>query len=445
MRSRYRIYAMGFIIIFVSFFSMNIAYADEKNTVYTLRTSIDEAIANNWALKAKTEKIDQAISKKNQARADFLPKLGTTYGYTRQSEQRTFRSTLATPGGPGIAVSSQDNYQWAGTISQPIFTGFGLLSAYQLAKLGIDQSQIGVDLEKIDLALRVKEAYFNILIADKAVDVAQKEVESLQSNLKVARSFYEVGMIPINDVLKPEVELGNAKQGLIRAENAAKVARSAFNIVLSKSINDPVDVEDILTFTPETGDFETYLEKALKARPEIKAIDVNILQTDQEIRLAKSKFYPEISFNYSYIKEGDQFKVDGSEFHDAGRWEATASATWTFWEWGKTYYSAKEKEGLKKELMQTRMSLQDSIRLDIKQALLDLETAEKNIPTTAKAVEQGEENLRVNEERYKAQVTTITEVLDAQTLLTQARVNYYRALYEHHLAKARLARSIGIL
>ena len=75
--------------------------------------------------------------------------------------------------------------------------------------------------------------------------------------------------------------------------------------------------------------------------------------------------------------------------------------------------------------------------------MLEIATAKENIPTTRKAVEQGEENLRVNEERYKAQVTTITEVLDAQTLLTRARVNYFRALYDHNLAKARLQRALG--
>jgi outer membrane protein TolC len=85
----------------------------------------------------------------------------------------------------------------------------------------------------------------------------------------------------------------------------------------------------------------------------------------------------------------------------------------------------------------------DSISLEIKQAYLDLFEAEKNIPTTRKAVEQAEENLRVSRERYETQVTTSTEVLDAQALRTRARTNYYRALYSHHLAKARLLRAVG--
>jgi outer membrane protein TolC len=114
-----------------------------------------------------------------------------------------------------------------------------------------------------------------------------------------------------------------------------------------------------------------------------------------------------------------------------------------FWEWGKTRYSTRERESLKKELLETRRSLEEAIALEIQDALLALDEAEKNIPTTKKAMEQAEENLRVNQERYKAQVTTITEVLDAQFLLTRARVNYFTALYGHNLSRARLDRALG--
>ena len=179
-------------------------------------------------------------------------------------------------------------------------------------------------------------------------------------------------------------------------------------------------------------------------RPEIKILDVNMLQADQQIRLARSRYYPEVNLSYQYIKEGDSFDVSGGAMGlDADQWQVTASLTWPFWEWGKTYYASRQQESKKRELVQTRLDVENGIRLDVKQAVLDLEVAEKNVPTTIKAVTQAEENLRVNEERYKAQVTTITEVLDAQTLLTQARVNYYRALYDHNLAKARLERAVG--
>jgi outer membrane protein TolC len=415
--------------------------AQEKKVFYTLEESISEAFANNWSLKAKKEKIDQSTHVKKQARAEFLPKLSTTYGYTRMSEARTFRSTLA--GGGDVSVSGQDNYQWKGTVTQPVFTGFALISSYQLAKLGIDQSEMEFELERLDLALKVKEAYFRILGLDKALEVARKAVESLESHVKVARNFYKVGMIPVNDVLKVEVELANAQHDLVKAQNASRLALSAFNIILSRPINGMVEVEDILAYEKDEGAFEEYLEMALKNLPEIKLLNINVLQLDQEIRLARSGHYPEIALTYNYIKEGDEPDVSGSPFHDAGKWEAMAVLSWTLWEWGKTHYSVKEKESVRMELLQTKKAVEDNIRLELMDAVLALEEAEKNIPTTRKAVEQGEENLRVSQERYKAQVTTSTEVLDAQTLLTQSSTNYYRALYDYNLAKAKLKRATG--
>ena len=361
MRFRYLICLIGLFVISFLMVTLGIVTAEEKEKIYSLEKSIEEALANNWSIKAKQEKINEADYVKRQARAEFLPKFGTSYSYKRDSEARTFRSAA----GGNIAISSMDNYEWRASIEQPIFTGFALSSSLELAKLGIDQSELDLELAKQDLILKVKEAY------------------------------------------------------------------------------QPVEVEDILIYKPETVDFKGYLDSALKNRPEIKVLDINLLQTDQEIRLAKGKYYPEAALTYDYIKAGDSPDVTGSTFHDANRWETMAVLSWTFWEWGKTLNSVKEKESFKRQLDQTKKALINNISLEIKKAVLDIDEADKNIPTTTKAVEQAEENLRVSEERYKAQVTTMNEVLDAQTLLTQARVNYYRALYGHNLAKARLRRAIG--
>jgi len=426
------------LMTFISVQSINAG--EDRAKVYALDECINEALVNNWSIKAKDEKIEGAEYKKKQAKADFLPKFSTSYGYTRLSEVE--RST-ATAFSPARDLNTQDNYQWKGTISQTLFSGYALTSAYELAKLGIDQSRVDLELARLDLALRVKEAYFNILKAEKGLDVAKKAVESLESHVKVNRNFYDVGMIPINDLLKAEVELGNAQYNLIKAQNTSQLARASLNVLLARPINDPVSVEDILVYKSYRPDFNEYMTKALDNRPEIKAIDITFIQTDEQIRLAKSKYYPSAILTYDYIKAGDDLDVSGSAFHDANNWQVTAAMSWTFWEWGKTDDSIREKESLKKQLVQTRKALEDNIRLELKKAILDLDKAEKNIPTAKKAVEQAEENLRVSQERYKVQVTTSTEVLDAQTLLSQARTNYYNALYDHNLAKAGLLRAIG--
>jgi len=250
-------------------------------------------------------------------------------------------------------------------------------------------------------------------------------------------------MTPINDLLKAEVELANAQHELIKARNVSRLSRVSFNVLLSKPIDTPVVLSDILVHTPQISNFETESGKALKVRPEMKAIDIADNQADQQINLSKSKYYPEAAFAYNYIKQGDIPDVSGSRFQNADSWQAIVQLSWTFWDWDKTKYSVSRNESAKRQLFQVRKNLEDSIRFELKKALLDMGEAEEKIPTAEKTVKQAEENLRVSEERYKAQTTTSTEVLDAQTLLSQARMNYYNALYDHNLSKARLKRAVG--
>ncbi len=442
-----------FIIIFIFIIVGNNVFAQDVK-VYSLKESISEAIANNWAIKAKTEKIEQAAQLKKQARAGFLPKISTSYAYTGLNETPIMRmgalpisanSPYAALSGmfDGLQAGSKENFQWKTSITQPIFTGFALISSYELAKLGIDSSVIDKEKEILDVALNVKNAYFGILQADKALDVAEKAVESLESHVRVAKSHYDVGMTPINEFLKAEVELANAAYSLIRAINGTKLARTYFNTVLARDINSPAQVEDVRDFTPERGEFQDYLNKSLANRPVIKLLDIHIKQAEQQTRLAKSRLYPEVALSYDYIKEGDEADVSGSDYHDANRWQVVAFASWTIWEWGKRTAAIKEKRHFLKELINTRKALIDNISLELKDALLALDEAEKNIPTTKKAVEQAEENLRVSQERYNVQMTTSTEVLDANTLLTQAKTNYYNAFYSHSLSTAKLQRILG--
>ncbi|MBC8461202.1 MAG: TolC family protein, partial [Deltaproteobacteria bacterium] len=98
--------------------------ATQEEKVYTLEEGVAEALANNWALKAKQEKLDQATSVKNQARANFLPKLSMNYGYTRLGAAKSIRYL------EDLTIGTRDNYRWQGSVVQPLFTGFALISTY---------------------------------------------------------------------------------------------------------------------------------------------------------------------------------------------------------------------------------------------------------------------------------------------------------------------------
>ena len=95
------------------------------------------------------------------------------------------------------------------------------------------------------------------------------------------------------------------------------------------------------------------------------------------------------------------------------------------------------------QLQEQRKDLNEQVRLDVQNAYLKVKQTADQIRTTEKAVTQAEENLRLNEERYKEQVGTATDVIDAETLLTRTRVNYFTALYDHQMSKAELLWAMG--
>jgi outer membrane protein TolC len=315
------------------------------------------------------------------------------------------------------------------------------LANYRSAKLGVDLSKVSVETVKRDLVLQVRVGYFNILRAEKFRDVAQQQVKQFEAQLEVTKAFFEVGIIPKNDLLQAEVSLANARQSLVRAENDVATAKASFNTLLRREINAPLSVVDILEYQPFPLRFEESLEEALRQRPEIKTAQLNIEQAKENVKVAKSGFFPIISLSGNYGRVSDAVGLNGDMKDE--RWTVQTLATFTLWNWGNTSYKVGESKVKVTQAEDSKTQLIDSVTLEVKDDYLNMQVAEKNIRVAEKAIEQAEENLRMNEERYKYQVATQTDVINAVTLLAQARVNYYGALSDFNVAKAQLERAMG--
>jgi len=175
----------------------------------------------------------------------------------------------------------------------------------------------------------------------------------------------------------------------------------------------------------------------------MQEVKVKVEQAQKEVTLARSDYYPDLNFRFNYERVGDKTNVKGNPFRDAERWEVAIGAEWTFWEWGKTHFSVNESKVRLLQAVDTEIQVRDSVTLEVKEAFLNLKESEKNIFVAETAIEQAQENFRMNKERYQEQVATTTDVLDAQTLLTQAEKNYYHALSDYNIDRARLERAIG--
>jgi outer membrane protein TolC len=201
-------------------------------------------------------------------------------------------------------------------------------------------------------------------------------------------------------------------------------------------------VVDILAHKAFPLSFEQSLEEALRLRPEVKTAQLNIDQAKESVKIARSGFFPTIGLLGNYSRFSDEFDVSGGiKFSD--RWTVEALATFTLWNWGNTAFKVGENKVKVTQAEDSKNQTIDSITLEVKNDYLNMQVAEKNIRTAEKSIEQAEENLRMNEERYKYQVATQTDVVNAVTLLAQARVNYYGALSDFNVAKAQLERAMG--
>jgi outer membrane protein TolC len=404
----------------------------------TLNRAIDMALAYNLDMKVAQEEIEAAQELKKEARTGFLPSLSGTYSYRRPSEV-PYAVILDNQ----IDFADRDQYRFTGTVAQPLFTGFAILSNYQLAKLGLDVANLQLAQTRLDLILEAKEAFFAILTAEELREVAEQAEQQLQAELKVAEDFYRVGMSPKIDVLDAEVRLAEAEQQLIRAEKRVRLAEARMNTLLRQPIDQEIVVAEILGHQSYDKAYESCVEISLKERPELLEAEKNVARAEKEITLAKSDYFPEVSLSANYYRAGDEAALDGSDFVDRENWDVVAEATMTFFEWGKTRHATSEKRARLRQAKQAVEQIKDVIRLEVKTSYLNLETAEKNIWVAKKSVTSAEENFRISKERYKEQVATATEVLDAQTRLTEAKTNYTRALAEFNVALARLVRAMG--
>jgi len=377
--------------------------------------------------------------RRKEAITNFLPWWTGQYGWALNSTPVTVGVIQASTPGVGVPTS-KDIYNFGTTVYQPLFTGGFNLATYRSAKIGVDLSKETVETAKRDIVLQVRGGYFNILKAEKFLDVAEQAVKQFEAQLEVTKAFFDVGIVPKNDVLQAEVRLANTRQALVKAANDLATAKASFNILLRREVNTPLEVVDILAYKAFPLSFEQSLDEALRLRPEIRAAQLNIDQAKENVKIARSGFFPTINLTANYSRFSDELDLGGNF-----SWRGTvqALATFTLWNWGNTAFKVGEGKVMVTQAEDSKNQLIDSITLEVKNDYLNLLTAEKNINTAEKSIEQAEENLRMNEERYKYQVATQTDVLDAVVLLAQARVNYYGALSDFNIAKAQLERGMG--
>ena len=341
---------------------------------------------------------------------------------------------------PGIWTKGiGNNHANSLTASLPIFTGGKLSGTIKQAKANYQYNEVGVQRTYNEMRSTVTDGYFNMLQADNIQKLSAESVTRLEDHLKNVQAQYDVGVVAKVDVLRSQVELANAKQTLIQAENSYQVAEANMNKIVGLPMDTNLKLDNLLVYNAYDKNMDDCLAYAAEHRPELMQAKYGVDAAKGALMVARSGHMPQVAASATQQWSDSNWPGD-----EDGKWGVGVNVSLNVFDTGVTLSKIHGAEADLKKAEETYRNTVDSVNLDVRSNYLGLREAEKRIGTTKLAVEQADEDYRIAQLRYMSGVGTNTDVLDAQVALTQAKTNYTQALYDYNTSKTALETSIGV-
>jgi outer membrane protein len=437
--SRYRIFMQYLVavtvlvIILIMPFSGRAEPPGVGRQVLTLSDAFQLAWKENASLKVSRLQELIAEQERIRARAGFLPTVKANTIQQIYDDPRKY----VFPGTEPFTFLNRNYWESSLTAEQTLYDFGATPSRYKKATLGKEVARMETQTTRDDIFFLVAQTYFQVLRTEKLKIIAAQEVTQLRDHLKIAKDLYEFGVVTNNDVLQAEVTLADAQQRLISAKNAIINTQASLNKLMGQPIQNINTLKDEnITPVPDLN-LEDATQTALETRSDLKAADGRVKQGEKNITEARAGHFPRF-----YAMGGQYYQQSRYALHET-QWFAILGLNWKIFSGFDTKAQVSQARERLNQLAVQKQDLGEQIKLEVQNAYLGLKETADRIAVTKGAVQQGEENLRLNEERYKEQVGTATDVIDAQTLLTRVRVNYNNAIYDHQVQKAHLLRAIG--
>ena len=405
-----------------------------------LEDAMQRAFNTNPAITIAGYERDSARASYNAARSSRWITIEGKHVTNRSGKDDNIKKTDATGAWTGEYYKAIGN-QHSNTVSasMPIYTGGKLSGTIKQAKAGYLISEQGLQKAYNDMRATVTNGYFDMLQADNMQKLGRESVERLADHLKNVEAQYEVGVVAKVDVLRSQVELANAKQSLIKAENAYQIAEANLNKIVGLPMDTQLKLDNILVYAPYENDMQYCLDYAAKHRPELEQAKQNVEAAKGALRVAISGHMPQIAASASQNWNDSNWPGD-----ENGNWGVGVQVTMNIFDSGVTTSKIHGAEADLAKAHETYRDTVDAVNLDVRSNYLNLREAEKRIDTTKLAVSQAEEDYRIAQLRYMNGVGTNTDVLDAQVALTDAKTNYLQAMYDYNTCKTNLETAIGV-
>lgn len=414
-----------------------------------LQQAMEKAFNTNPAIKISGYEKDSARANLNAARQSRGITITGQHSTTRggYDDDRTSTTIAGFDQSTGtveyrtvnIGKGISNNHSNTISASIPIYTGGKLSGTIDQAKANYKYYLVGEQKAYNDMRETVTNSYYGMLQADNVQNLSRESVNRLEEHLKNVKAQYDVGVVAKVDVLRSEVELADAQQTLIQAENAYHIAEATLNKIVGLPMDTTLKLQDSMQYTPYDNDMKYCLDYAAEHRPDLEQARQNVEAAKGALKVARSGYMPQVSASASQNWNDTNWPGD-----ENGNWSVGVGVSMNIFDTGVTLSKIHGAEADLAKAEESYRDAVDSIMLEVRSTYLNLREAEKRIKTTEVAVAKAEEDYHIAQVRYMAGVGTNTDVLDAQVALTDAQNNYVQSLYDYNTSKTSLETAIGV-
>lgn len=411
----------------------------QEITRLTVEQAVQEAYRVNDQLRAARARAEAAEDTSRSTRGQLLPALSATEQW--QHFDSPFVINLSGAPGQGFTARNINANTLSVSANQPVLGLVHLGFSVSSANHTVDASRSDAQVAEASLGEQVRTTYLRLFEALAQQGIAKASVEELQQQVQDAESRYRAGTITKADLLRFETAAANAQQQLIQAQTEALVDRQGLLTYLARNPEDAtiefVEPEDLerraADLVPQTVD--ALINRSLAQRPEVHRAEAQAEAARDNDKALFTALLPEVNVQAAYLwTRGQVFFPENSAF-------VGIFVNWPFWNWGTQYYAARSAERQADAADALSQDARRQAAYDVSSRYAQLKAQFVAVQVAETAIKSAEEAYRVTAAQVRAGIGTTTDLLDAQSALTTARLNLARARYERAVARVALDRA----
>jgi outer membrane protein TolC len=325
-------------------------------------------------------------------------------------------------------------------IKLPLFDQRQTSTRVAVARLSQKQADAQSDQVAQRTRFETLKAYYGVLLAQMKKEVADEAVNLAEADVKRSRDRVETGTTVSSDLLSAEVQLAEFHQQQIQAAGEIITARAALNTALGLPVDVPQNVSGrLVAKTFGAVSQEELMRLALEHRPDYSRAALARDSRREQLKGARSELLPRVDVFANAGGSTNKWVYDGS-----GDYLIGASVTFNLFDAGRKARITQARAAAELAAREQE-HLANQVRLEVVRAYQEYVSARERLIVAERVISYATEALRIVQDRYHEGLTTITEVLRAETALVRARLNLLAARYDHYVGYANVLLATGRL